>query len=416
MTDTKFTFTKARLDRLPIPTGPEAGSAGYVVYRDEQVDGLYLLVRPSGAKTFVLRYRTAGREKRVTVGKYGRLTVEQARAVAKRLNGQVALGGDPAADKKEVRQAASWTDLFDRYLTVIEGRSISDHTPRSIRRVKTLIADDLGSRSVVDTDETRITALLEPMKVQRGVYNICLTYIRAAVRWGKRSRVLPKTYEDPTDNLRLLPSIPQGRRIVREEYRAILTELDRMVADSRHDAARVLAILWVVFTGCRPIDAARLRRDEVKRARGIAELATHKTMMKTGPKTFFLTPQLLDLLDRAEALHKLRKIACEFVFPRASGEKASQWLAKTWAAVKAATGLDIDLRQMRSGYINAADDAGLTFKQIAEMTGHASEATIKRHYHEVEMKRAAKNAARNMDLIESSKVVDLDEERKARAS
>jgi len=74
--------------------------------------------------------------------------------------------------------------------------------------------------------------------------------------------------------------------------------------------------------------------------------------------------------------------------------KASNWLAKTWRSVRERTGFDIALRQFRSGYINVADDAGMTLDQMAGVTGHASLRTAKRHYRIVEKKRAHDNANR----------------------
>jgi hypothetical protein len=52
------------------------------------------------------------------------------------------------------------------------------------------------------------------------------------------------------------------------------------------------------------------------------------------PKTFFLTPLVLDILDRADALHAVRAVESEFVFPRRSKQKASNWLAKTWRSIR----------------------------------------------------------------------------------
>jgi integrase len=140
------------------------------------------------------------------------------------------------------------------------------------------------------------------------------------------------------------------------------------MTERRNDPARLLACLFVVETGCRPIDAVRLRRDKVFRNRGIAELHEHKTFKKTAlPKVFFLTTALLDILDRADALHALRSVKCNFVFPRRRAQKASNWLAKTWNSVRGRAAVDLELRHFRSGYINLADDAGFSEQQIRKL-------------------------------------------------
>ena len=96
----------------------------------------------------------------------------------------------------------------------------------------------------------------------------------------------------------------------------------------------------------------------------------------------------------------MRAVKSEFVFPRRNQQqKASNWLAATWRSIRKRTGLEIDLGQFRSGYINVADDVGMTLDQIAGITGHASVRTVKRHYLIVEEKRARDNANKVAERI-----------------
>jgi integrase len=109
---------------------------------------------------------------------------------------------------------------------------------------------------------------------------------------------------------------------------------------------------------------------------------------------------VLDILHRAEALHAVRAVDSEFVFPRRGNQKASNWLAKTWNSIRKRARFDIELRQFRSGFINTADDLGLSIDQIAGITRHASVQTIRRHYLIVEEKRARDNANRVAERIQ----------------
>ena len=102
------------------------------------------------------------------------------------------------------------------------------------------------------------------------------------------------------------------------------------MTERRNDPSRLLACAFVIATGCCPIEAVRLRRDNIYRHRGEAVLSEHKTFKRTGkPKLFFLTPLVLDILDGSEALHAMRGVESELVFPRRTGQRASNWLAKT---------------------------------------------------------------------------------------
>ncbi len=69
-----------------------------VFYRDEQLKGFALRVSARGVKSFVVEKRINGRVKRMTLGKYGNLTVESARKEALSVLGNIARGENPIAD------------------------------------------------------------------------------------------------------------------------------------------------------------------------------------------------------------------------------------------------------------------------------------------------------------------------------
>ena len=78
-------------------------------------------VQPSGAKTFVVNYRagSGGRKapnKRVTLGRFGRITPEQARRVAGETLGKAAGGGDPAEERAEARSIPTLAQAFEDYM------------------------------------------------------------------------------------------------------------------------------------------------------------------------------------------------------------------------------------------------------------------------------------------------------------
>ena len=54
----------------------------------------------TGAKSFILQKRINGKDCRITLGRYGAVTVEQARKDAMKQAGLIAGGGDPVADRK----------------------------------------------------------------------------------------------------------------------------------------------------------------------------------------------------------------------------------------------------------------------------------------------------------------------------
>src|SRR5215467_608041 len=86
---------------------------------DCNLKGFGLKVTPAGSKIYILQYRKGGRgspTKRVTIGRHGAITPEQARKEAARLLGAIAHGGDPAAVRAAAKAAPTITVLAERFL------------------------------------------------------------------------------------------------------------------------------------------------------------------------------------------------------------------------------------------------------------------------------------------------------------
>lgn len=89
--------------------------------------GLYFVVHPSGAKTWAVRYRQAGRSRKLTIpGSYPNIGLKAARLLAREALEKVASGADPGAEKIAARRKSSTKDQFfpalaalflDRWLT-----------------------------------------------------------------------------------------------------------------------------------------------------------------------------------------------------------------------------------------------------------------------------------------------------------
>ena len=67
-------------------------------------DGLMLLVKPTGAKTWVLRLTTAGKRRDIGLGSLKVVTLAEAREKAHELRRQIAQGVDPIAEKRKAKE------------------------------------------------------------------------------------------------------------------------------------------------------------------------------------------------------------------------------------------------------------------------------------------------------------------------
>ena len=83
---------------------------------DAGLSGLYLVVQPSGAKAWALRYRFAGKPAKLTLGRWPIMGLSDARAAAADALGKIEVGQNPAAEKKATKAAKLEAQLSERDL------------------------------------------------------------------------------------------------------------------------------------------------------------------------------------------------------------------------------------------------------------------------------------------------------------
>src|SRR5688572_8986295 len=133
---------------------------GDVFIWDDELPAYGLRVKPSGSKAFLLQYRNRnGRSRRVTLGRYGIVTADQARDLARNALSEVAKGGDPAAVRAADRDALTVAELCRRYLDEAERGLILTRKGKA-KKASTIYTDRIraerhvipliGSRTVKD--------------------------------------------------------------------------------------------------------------------------------------------------------------------------------------------------------------------------------------------------------------------------
>jgi hypothetical protein len=102
------------LSLLPDPSGN-------IYAWDDDLPGFGLRIKPSGVRSFMVQYRnSSGISRRITIGRLGVVTTEEARSLAKRVLADVIKGDDPAANRLENRRAINVRQLCDAYLAAAE--------------------------------------------------------------------------------------------------------------------------------------------------------------------------------------------------------------------------------------------------------------------------------------------------------
>lgn len=135
-------------------------------YKLSDGQGLYLEVMPSGAKYWRLKYRVAGKEKRMAFGVYPEVRPQEARDKAREARNQVREGIDPSAKKKADKQAAilSGANTFEVVAREwLEGRKSHVEPAQHVKTLARLENDVfpwIGKRPIAELNAPEVLTVL----------------------------------------------------------------------------------------------------------------------------------------------------------------------------------------------------------------------------------------------------------------
>ena len=142
---------------------------------DSQVKGLGLRITPGAVKAFILNYRTAGRLRRATIGRYPAIGLRAARERAgAELAGIRAGEADPLERQREAREAPTVAEGLDRFFGKYAParQAIGRMAPKTVEeygyQARSIIRPALGDRKVADVTRRHVERMIEPLpRVQR---------------------------------------------------------------------------------------------------------------------------------------------------------------------------------------------------------------------------------------------------------
>ena len=117
-------LTKSYVDSLPYP------ESGQIFYRDNDLKGFGLRVG-TGSKVYIAEGKVNNKNVRVTIGRHGVLTSEQARLEARSILGMIARDVNPNdADKAKRARSVTLAEVYKAYLVTrssLKPRTIYDY-------------------------------------------------------------------------------------------------------------------------------------------------------------------------------------------------------------------------------------------------------------------------------------------------
>lgn len=106
----RLKFSKLRLLSLPPPKTTIA------YYYDTETRGLAIGIGTSGSKSFFLYRKVSGVPRRIPIGPFPDISVEQARTAAERLNGEIASGESTLIKATTAKTGPTFREVFNDYM------------------------------------------------------------------------------------------------------------------------------------------------------------------------------------------------------------------------------------------------------------------------------------------------------------
>ncbi len=158
---------------------------------DGLLPGLYLVVQPTGAKSWAVRFRANGRTAKVTLGRFPAIELVKARELARDQLEAVAKGRDPAAEKR----VAKGTDQAIALPTTVGGLCdlyIERHLKRNVRRwenakgeIDNHIRPRLGNLALTALTRSHVREMTrEIVETYPVAANRALARMRAVLNWA----------------------------------------------------------------------------------------------------------------------------------------------------------------------------------------------------------------------------------------
>jgi integrase len=378
-------LTKRAVDAL------EPAAKDYFVW-DSQIAGFGLRVMPSGAKTYQAQYRKGGRTRRVSVGRHGKITVEEARKLAKEITGQVAKGENPAEDISQHRKAPTVAALCERFFEAHAKERCKPSTQKEYRRaIDLFIVPAIGSFKVVDVERRDIAELHhrfrdKPYQANRTLGVLSKMFNLAEI-WGLRP-----------DGSNPCRHVPKYREIKRERYlnQNELQRLGHVLSEVERDGTEtpfvVAAFRLLLLTGCRLGEIQTLKWDY------ITDTGMELPDTKTGARRIPLPQPARDLLT-----HLPRSPGNPYVIEGKIAGKYATDLQHPWRRIRARAGLaGVRIHDLRHTYASNAVSSGMPIQMVGRLLGHSQIQTTMRYAHLADdpvRQAAEENAARLGSIV-----------------
>lgn len=177
-------------DRTVAVSRPELPAGkNEIIFFDEDVPGFGLRLRDGGSRVWVFQYKLGTKHRRITLGKYPKLSAKRARELVDSLAAKVGLGQDPAAEKFENRTHAEPFEAIKGSFLASQATRLKPRSLAEVERHLAVHAKPLHNLSITKIERRDVAELLTTIAAESGpvAANRVRSSISAMFNWAMKA-------------------------------------------------------------------------------------------------------------------------------------------------------------------------------------------------------------------------------------
>ena len=386
-------ITKLVVDKLPIPQAIVKNRTVQKRYYDDTMKGFGVRVTSGGSRAFFIEKLVNRKLRRITIGRYPELTVEQARKQAQKLLGQIATGIDPLAERREKKaRGVTLQESFDAYLKArkaLKPLTILDYT-----RLMKQVFSDWKNKPLLDITKDMVAKRhLDYGARSPARANSAMRFLRALFNFAAGE------YEDTQGRSLILENpikrLSHTRAWYRVDRKQTLIKTHELpawfkavmgVKDERSTGKSSILrdyFLLLLFTGLRRQEAIELTWDRVDlKAKTITIKDTKNRQSHALPMSDFL----FDLFESRKA----EQLNSPFVFPGDGKTGYNVEPRKVMKKIIDQSGVTFTLHDLRRTFITIAESLDIPAYALKRLLNHKMTQDVTAGYIVMDVERLRK--------------------------
>jgi integrase len=352
---------------------------------DSELKGFGVRLTPTG-RAYVAQSRVKGVDRRVSLGKHGVITLQEARRKAKTALSDMVKGLDPVVEKKrEEAYSLTLKQLSEKYLD--DRRDLKTSSREDIEKhIKTSFSS-WSEKPVMEITRDKVAVRFREL-TERGpaqsnqafrILRALLNYARAAYRPGNKPMIVENPVQMLSDAKLWNRVKPRSGRIPTDKIGAAWNVLQALrQSPGQSTVARTLAdaVSFLLFTGARWSEMAELTWEQVN----LDEKWWHVEDTKNRSKVTFPLSEIA-----VKILTERPRAANPYVFPARSGGGHVADARSVVEKITEAAGVHVTAHDLRRTFRAIAGEIGIDLWKTKLLMGHklSGDVTIT-HYTETE--------------------------------